>query len=164
MKKIFSLSLSTLLFTQVSFASHPHQAICAVKAKYANQESVQFLLQVESAREYVDGNPNLDIHDYRYQVRVCDDDNDYSQCSTYESKNISHGPNDLVTLVGMKDPTAVFFEGKFSFEGVMEGNIVQMIYQNNTYVKVMVPFKVRLDQCLNQSWVELKPESDSTVY
>src|SRR5215467_12504953 len=96
-------------FASTAFGSHPHQALCIVTAKQPDGEVIQFLLQTESSREYVSGDPDKDVHDFRYQVRVCDDDNDTSSCSSYQSKTISHGATDEVTLVGMKNKTAVFF-------------------------------------------------------
>ncbi len=165
MKKILILtSIFSIFAAQKSFASHPHQAICVVNGTYPDQNSIQFLLQTHSEREYVTGNPNTDVHDYKYQVRVCDDDNDSGSCSTYESKDVSHGPNDVVTLVGMKDKTKVFFEGKFTKEGKMEGKIIQDVYENNTSTKKLVPFSVKLTNCIGQTWVKLEAEADSNAY
>src|ERR1041385_2491393 len=124
MTKTLVVSIAAVLsFASTAFASHPHQALCIVTATQPDGELIQFLLQIESSREYVNGNPDKDVHDYRYQVRVCDDDNDTSQCSTYESKMVSHADADEVTLVGMKNKAAVFFRGHITADG-MDGKIV----------------------------------------
>lgn len=148
-----------MLGASSALASHPHQAVCVVSTTQPNGDLIQFVLQIESAREYVSGDPSKDVHDYRYQVRVCDDDNDSPSCSTYESAKITHAPTDEVTLVGMKNKGAVFFSGTFT-GSVMEGKIVHRERTGRT----LVPFKAKLDQCIAQSWVKLVPESDSRAY
>jgi hypothetical protein len=146
-------------FASIAFGSHLHQALCVVTATQPDGDVIQFLLQTESSREYVNDNPDKDVHDFRYQVRVCDDDNDSSRCSTYKSKTVSHAATDEITLVGMKDKTAVFFRGKISSDG-MDGKIVHQGAQKKT----LVPFTAKLDQCVGQSWVKLVPEADSNAF
>jgi hypothetical protein len=146
-------------FASTAFGSHPHQALCLVTGALPDGGTIEFLLQTESSREYVHGTPETDVHDFRYQVRVCDDDNDSSRCSTYQSRTVSHAPTDEVTLVGMKAKTAVFFRGHIGPDA-MEGTIVYLGRQKKT----LVPFTAKLDRCIGQSWVKLVPEADSNVH
>lgn len=141
-----------------AFASHPHQAVCVVSETQASGETIEFVLQTESAREYVNGNPDKDTRDYRYQVRVCDDDNEGANCSTYESKTLTHAPTDEVTLVGMKDKTAVFFRGHIGPDA-MDGKIVQ----RDGAKRKLVPFSAKLDKCIATSWIKLPRESNSNT-
>ena len=160
MTKTFVVTMAAVTsFASTAFGSHPHQALCVVTATQPDGELIQFLLQIESSREYVNGNPDKDVHDYRYQVRVCDDDNDSSHCSTYESKTVSHADADEVTLAGMKNKTAVFFRGHITADA-MDGKIVHQGAQKKT----LVPFTAKLDKCIAQSWVKFAREADSNVY
>jgi len=160
MAKSLVLTASVVMsFASTAFASHPHQAVCVVSATLPEGRIIQFLLQTEVSREYVNGNPDKDVHDYRYQVRVCDDDNDEPHCSTYASRALSHAETDEVTLVGMKDKTAVFFRGHIRSDA-MDGAIVHQ----GPKQKALVPFTAKLDNCIAQSWVKLAPEARSNVF
>jgi len=160
MAKSLVLTASVVMsFASTAFASHPHQALCVVSATLPDGAIIQFLLQTEVSREYVNGNPDKDVHDFRYQVRVCDDDNDTPHCSTYASKAISQADTDEVTLVGMKDKAAVFFRGHIRSEA-MDGAIVHQ----GAHKKTLVPFTAQLDKCIGQSWVKLAPEARSNVF
>src|SRR5258706_735447 len=145
---VATFTIISMSFASSAFASHPHQAVCVVFVTQPDGDVIQFLIQTESAREYVSGNPDKDVRDLRYQVRVCDDDNDSPRCSTYESSAITHAPADVVTLVGMKNKAAVFFRGHITPNDEMDGEIVHRGSQKKT----LVPFKVKLDACIGQSW------------
>jgi hypothetical protein len=146
-------------FASTASASHPHQALCVVTTTLPDGDLIQFLLQTEVSREYVNGNPDKDVHDFRYRVRVCDDDNEISRCSTYESKTVTHAPTDEVTLVGMKNKSAVFFRGRI-LANTMDGKNVHQ----GTQTKTLVPFTAKLDSCIGQSWVKLAREADSNAF
>jgi len=151
--------VAVMALTSTAFASHPHQAICLVTATQPDGEVIQLLLQTESAREYVIGDPNKDVHDLRYQVRICDDDNDTSSCSTYQSKAVTHLETDEVTLVGMKDRRRVFFRGHITSDRI-DGQLLHQGVAGKTFV----PFSAKLDSCIAQSWVKLVPEAKSNAY
>lgn len=160
MTKTLVVTIAVVMsFASTAFGSHPHQALCVVTATQPDGDVIQFLIQTESSREYVNGDPNKDVHDFRYQVRVCDDDNESSSCSTYESKTVSHAATDEVTLVGMKNKIAVFFRGHIGPD-VMDGKVVHRGSQKKT----LVPFTAKLDKCVSQSWVKLAPEAASNAY
>ena len=167
MQKLFvgSVCVCVMAFGPSALASHPHQAICLVTAADpdADGNRMSFLLQIESAREYVKGTPEEDVHDYRYQVRICDDDNDSPRCSTYQSSALTHASADEVTLVGMKNKSAVFFRGRFT-EAWMEGMVVRSGPRDGRATRTLVPFKARLDNCIAQSWVKLTPEANSNAH
>jgi hypothetical protein len=146
-----AVAVLSLSFAAPAHASHPHQLICTATATFPHGDMIQLLIQIESAREYVSGDPNQDVHDFRYQARVCDDDNDTPSCSTYQSKAITHGAADEVTLVGMRDPAAVLFRGKLTADGRMTGKI--------SHDHALVPFTAKLAGCIGQSWVPLPPEA-----
>jgi hypothetical protein len=156
-KAILLLSLLTPLSV---FASHPHQIICVVKGTTQAETAVQFLLQISSEREYVNGNPNEDVHDFQIQARVCDDDNDAGNCSTYAMAAPVHSLHEKVRLVGMKNPHKTLFEGVIS-EPAIQGELRDLDPQ--TSKPVMMPFKGSLT-CISQTWVELKAEDDSIVH
>src|ERR1700733_13067881 len=118
---VATVAVISLAFAAPAQASHPHQVVCTVTSTFADGDMIQLLLQTESAREYVSGDPDKDVYDFRYQARVCDDDNDSPRCSTYQSKANTHGATEEVTLVGMKHPTAVLFRGQFTADGRMTG-------------------------------------------
>src|SRR4051812_11375075 len=109
-------------FASTAFGSHPHQALCIVTATQPDGELIQFLLQIESAREYVNGNPDKDVHDYRSRVRFCDEENHSSHCSTYKPRPVTHADADEAPLGGMKKKTAVFFRGQITADE-MDGKI-----------------------------------------
>ena len=160
MTKTFVVTMAAVMsFASTAFGSHPHQALCVVTVTQPDGDVIQFLLQTESAREYKSGNPDKDVRDFRYQVRICDNDNSFSACSTYESKTVSHAATDEVTLVGMKNKTAVFFRGHITPD-VMDGKIIHRGAQGKT----LVPFTAKLDQCIAQSWVKLAREANSNAY
>ena len=150
---------AVMSFASPAFGSYPHQALCFVTVTQPEGGVIQFLLQTESAREYKSGDPNKDVRDFRYQVRICDDDNRFSMCSTYESRTVSHAATDEVTLVGMKDKTAVFFRGHITPDA-MDGKIVQREGPKRT----LVPFTAKLDNCIGQSWVKLAREANSNTH
>lgn len=157
------LSVFSSFLSYSAFASHPHQVVCVASAAFANEETIQFLVQAHSERLYDTGSPNTDTYLFKYQVRVCDDDNDAAMCSTYQGEETGKERGE-VTLVGMKNAEKVFFKGKFKSENngmVMDGSFVQSSYEQDNVVRKLVPLKVKLDKCINQSWVELKAEDDS---
>ncbi len=151
MKKSIVLTLA-LLFSANSFASHPHEAICTVTGKTKSDPYISFFLQLHSEREYVDGDPNKDVHDYKYQARICDDDNDSGTCSTYESKDITHAMEEKFTLVNMVDAN------KILFEGTIKGNSIQ-----GKFVKMNEDFQGTMN-CVGQTWIQLQKENDSYSY
>jgi hypothetical protein len=138
-----------------AFASHPHDSICVVKGKTKSAESISLFLQIQSEREYVNGDPNQDIHDWTYQARICDDDNDSTSCSTFKNAKITHDISEEFTLVGMVNSSKVFFTGK-----TVDGNklIGKMTVDNQKE-----DFTGNMT-CISQSWIELKAEADSNVY
>ncbi len=144
-------------------ASHPHQWMCFVSGEYLDGKKFQFLLQGHTEREYVSGDPNKDVHDYKYQVRVCDDDNDVSQCSTYATTKVSTDPTSEVILTSMKDTGAVFFKGMIDGKK-MKGLVVKAEWQGDKLVKSLVAFESKLNTCMSSSWVQLTPESDSMSF
>lgn len=157
MPKIAFATLTLVMaLAPTAFASHPHQAICVVTAAKPDGGIVELLLQTESAREYVRGDPNTDVYDFRYQARICDDDNDTAHCSTYESKTLTHEATDEVTLVGMKRKSAVLFQGRITASSI-DGKLVHRDGSKTT-------FSAKLDKCIAQSWVKLVPEANSNVY
>ncbi|HEU4728547.1 MAG TPA: hypothetical protein VFT22_11670 [Kofleriaceae bacterium] len=160
MTKTLIVTIAAMVsFASTAFASHPHQALCVVTATLPGGDVIQFLIQTESAREYVSGDPDKDVRDFRYQVRVCDDDNNISSCSTYESRAVSHGATDEVILVGMKDKTSVFFRGHIAPD-MMDGTIIHQ----GAKKKTLVPFTAKLDECIGQSWVKLAREANSNAH
>ncbi len=161
MKKTFALF--TLLFsTSTVFASHPHQAVCVAAGQYQDGSSVQFLLQLSSERTYENGDPNQDVHNYKFQARICDDDNDSGQCSTYQSTAVITSLSQKVKLVGMKDANKTLFEGAISDHSV-KGQLMRTESKDGNWVKSMVPFEAKLT-CISQTWVELKAEDDSNEF
>lgn len=144
----------SMLFSMQAFASHPHDTICVVNGKI-NSRDLSFFLQFQSEREYVYGDPNKDIHDWTYQARICDDDNDSTSCSTFKNSTITHNINEEFTLVGMVNSTKVFFKGKIGEGDILNGKM--------TVAGQQVDFAGSMS-CIAQSWIELKAEADSNVY
>jgi hypothetical protein len=161
MKK-FLATFVLLLTSSTVFASHPHQATCIANGTYPDGSSASFLVQMSSERTYQNGDPNKDVHEYKFQARICDDDNDSGQCSTYESKSVTTSPTQTVTLKGMKNSSKTLFEGTILGDS-MKGKLVQTISKNGQWVREMMPFETKLN-CILQTWVELKAEDDSSSY
>jgi hypothetical protein len=155
-------AFTLLLISSTVFASHPHQAVCLVAGAYQDKSPVSFVLQLSSERTYENGDPNKDTHNYTFQVRVCDDDNDSGQCSTYASVKPTTSLSQTVTLTGMKNQSKTFFKGVISGNS-LKGEIVKLEEKDDQYVRTMVPFAAKMT-CISQTWVELKPEDDSNGF
>jgi hypothetical protein len=146
--------LSLVICAPAAIASHPHESICLVNAP-PDGATDSFVLQAHVEREY-NAAPSKDTRDYKYQLRVCDDDNEpaddgSTQCTTYQSAAVTHSPKAVVTLVGMVDKKKVFFRGTIDVEA---GKILPAQVDATT----MVPFRAKLD-CIQQTWIPLKPEA-----
>jgi hypothetical protein len=153
MKEI-SIVLS-LIFSLQAFASHPHDSLCVVKGKTKSLESVALFLQIQSEREYASGNPNEDIHDFTYQARICNDDNDSTSCSTFKSLAPTHKPDATFSLVGMVDQKKVLFSGNIVNGKTLVGRLLTP-GESKTYEDFSGDMN-----CIAQSWIELKAEDDS---
>jgi hypothetical protein len=158
LRSIATSLLALATFAPAARASHPHESICLVNAP-PDGATDSFVLQAHVGREYKQG-PSKDTRDYKYQLRVCDDDNEpaddgSTQCTTYESAAVTHSPNAEVTLVGMVDKKKVFFRGIIDVEsGKMTGKILPA----QVDATKLVPFRAKLD-CIQQTWIPLKPEA-----
>ena len=161
MNKVLAI-FSFLLVSSTVFASHPHQAICLISSQFQDGTPVRFLLQLSSERTYQNGDPNQDVHNFDFQARICDDDNDAGQCSTYKASQILTDPSKPVTLIGMKNSSKTLFEGVIS-NNSMKGKLVKLVEKNGEYIRTMAPFKAKLN-CIGQTWVELKAEDDSNSF
>lgn len=155
MKKL--ITVFCLMLAGESFASHPHDLICTLSTKTKTHESISMLFQIQSEREYVDGDPNKDIHDFTYQARICDDDNDLSAsaCSTFESLEPTHAANETFVLVSMKNKTDVFLTAKIN------NNILTGTIRSKDSAVEAITGKLT---CISQTWVKLEAESDSYEY
>lgn len=162
MKKL--VLIACLVITSQSFASHPHDVVCAVVAKTKSKETINLLLQMQSEREYVDGDPNKDIHDYTYQARICDDDNDLSAsaCSTFETLVPTHSITETFELVSMVNKKDVFFTGKIN-KNTLSGKIRTKDFVDGTPVVKYEAINGKIN-CINQTWVKLLAEADSNAH
>lgn len=154
--------IAALAVSSTVFASHPHQAVCVASGTYQDGSTASFLLQLSSERTYQNGDPNLDVHEYTFQARICDDDNDAGQCSTYKSASVITNPKRKFTLIGMKDANKTLFRGVVSGNSI-KGKLVKTIEKDGKYVRILSPFESKLN-CIAQTWVELKAEDDSNSF
>lgn len=161
MNKVLAI-FSFLFISSTVFASHPHQAICLVAGQFQDGTPVRFLLQLSSERTYQNGDPNKDVHNYDFQARICDDDNDSGQCSTYKAASVLTSLSQTVQLKGMKNSDKTLFEGVISNDSI-KGKLVKLQEKDGTYVRTMAPFESKMN-CIGQTWVELKAEDDSNSF
>ena len=161
MQKIID-TIALMLISSTVFASHPHQAVCLASGTYQDGSTASFLLQLSSERTYQNGDPNKDVHNYKFEARICDDDNDSGQCSTYKSTSVQTSLSQSVTLKGMKDSSKVLFEGVISADSI-KGNLIKTESKDGQWVRSMVPFQSKLT-CILQTWVELKAEDDRNSF
>ena len=161
MQKIID-TIALMLISSTVFASHPHQAVCLASGTYQDGSTASFLLQLSSERTYQNGDPNKDVHNYKFEARICDDDNDSGQCSTYKSTSVQTSLSQSVTLKGMKDSSKVLFEGVISADSI-KGNLIKTESKDGQWVRSMLPFQSKLT-CILQTWVELKAEDDGNSF
>lgn len=160
--KQFSTILVLLSLSSTVFASHPHQAVCIVNGNYKDGGSASFLLQMSSERTYQKGDPNKDIYEYNFQARICDDDNDSGQCTTYKSQAPITSLSQRVTLVGLKNSQKVLFDGIIASDSI-KGDLVKTESKDDKWVRTLKPFESKVS-CILQTWVEFKAEDDSSMF
>lgn len=160
MKKLITTFF--LILASQAYASHPHDSICTVTVKTAAKENISFFLQLQSERQYVNGDPNKDVHDFTYQARICDDDNDASSCSTFETLAPTHKITEAFELVSMVKKKDVFFKGVLT-NNLLKGNLTSKDYINGE-VKVVTKPVSGIANCISQTWIKLEAEADSNIY